>query len=347
MLHVEQKRTERSGKCLVLMLLEFDRILTTGQYGMTIEKVLFALSHSTRETDVKGWYKNRLTLGVVFTEIAFANGSSIADFLLIKVRGILATTIADMAHYIGLSTTVFPHDWDKKESGAHSGPGLPVELLRDRSERRIALGAKRFLDVAGSALALVAFLPLFVVIAVAIKVTSKGPILFRQKRVGQYGHPFQILKFRSMSSDNNHAIHQEFVKGLITGGLETNHSGQRKSVYKITNDPRVTAVGRFIRRTSLDELPQFFNVLKGEMSLVGPRPPIPYEVECYEIWHKRRLVMVKPGITGLWQVEGRSRTTFDEMVRLDLRYARTWSIWMDFRIMLATPRAMVSGNGAH
>jgi lipopolysaccharide/colanic/teichoic acid biosynthesis glycosyltransferase len=162
--------------------------------------------------------------------------------------------------------------------------------------------------------------------------------------VGQYGHRFEFLKFRSMHVGNNNAIHKEFVKNLITGAAE---SAAQNKVYKLTNDPRITPIGHFLRRSSLDELPQFFNVLTGQMSLVGPRPPIPYEVEVYEMWHRRRLLAVKPGITGLWQVQGRSRTTFDEMVRLDLQYARTWSVWMDLRILLQTPRAMVSGDGAH
>jgi lipopolysaccharide/colanic/teichoic acid biosynthesis glycosyltransferase len=116
--------------------------------------------------------------------------------------------------------------------------------------------------------------------------------------------------------------------------------------YKLVNDPRVTSVGHFLRRTSLDELPQFINVLKGDMSLVGPRPPLPYEVECYEPWHRRRLCEVKPGITGLWQVTGRSRSTFDEMVRLDLRYAKSWSLWSDFKILCRTPGAVLRGDGA-
>jgi exopolysaccharide biosynthesis polyprenyl glycosylphosphotransferase len=347
MLHVEQKRIERSGKCLVLMLLEFDGALPTAKRGMAIEKALLALSHSIRETDVKGWYKSRSILGVVFTEIVPAEARAVADLLLTKVRGLLATALADQARFIHLSTSIFPHDWDKKEPGTHSGPGLPVELRCDRRGRKIALGAKRFLDVAGSALALIWFSPLFAVIAIAIKLTSKGPVLFRQQRVGQYGQPFEFLKFRSMRPGNDHAIHQEFVKELIAGGAGAKDSTQQKPVYKLTNDPRITPIGHFLRRTSLDELPQFFNVLKGQMSLVGPRPPIPYEVECYEVWHRRRLLNVKPGITGLWQVKGRSRTTFDEMVRLDLRYARTWSVWMDIQILLATPRAMVSGDGAH
>ena len=120
-----------------------------------------------------------------------------------------------------------------------------------------------------------------------------------------------------------------------------------KSAYKLTADPRVTRVGSFLRKTSLDELPQFLNVLKGDMSLVGPRPPLPYEVECYKLWHRARLLAAKPGITGLWQVGGRSRVKFDDMVRMDLRYAASWSLWLDIKILLQTPHAVFSGNGAH
>ena len=118
-------------------------------------------------------------------------------------------------------------------------------------------------------------------------------------------------------------------------------------IFKLIDDPRVTRLGRLLRKTSLDELPQLWNVLKGEMSLVGPRPPLAYEVEQYKLWHRRRVLEVRPGITGLWQVTGRSRTTFDEMVRLDLRYARSRSLWTDFKILLATPRAVIAGRGAH
>ena len=185
-------------------------------------------------------------------------------------------------------------------------------------------------------------------IAVLIKLTSKGPILFRQERVGQYGRKFMFLKFRSMYVNNDHAIHREYVKSLIAGSADsTDAPGGQRKVYKLTNDPRITWIGGFLRKTSLDEIPQFFNVLRGEMSLVGPRPPIAYEVESYDIWHRRRLLGVKPGITGLWQVAGRSRTTFDEMVRLDLQYAKSWSVWMDLRILVQTPRAVVAGDGAY
>jgi lipopolysaccharide/colanic/teichoic acid biosynthesis glycosyltransferase len=151
-----------------------------------------------------------------------------------------------------------------------------------------------------------------------------------------------------MSVSTDAGIHKEYVQNFIAGKAQPAGAVKdQKVVYKITSDPRVTWIGRFMRRTSLDELPQFWNVLNGEMSLVGPRPPIPYEIDAYDIWHRRRLLEAKPGITGLWQVHGRSRTTFDEMVRLDLRYSRTWSPLLDLKILLQTPRAVISGNGAY
>jgi len=202
--------------------------------------------------------------------------------------------------------------------------------------------------VAGSLAALIVLSPLLALIAVAIKLTSKGPVLFKQGRVGQHGVIFQFLKFRSMLPNSDPRVHREFVNEFIAGSASSLQPGKpKRKVFKITDDPRVTRVGAILRRTSLDELPQFWNVLKGEMSLVGPRPPIPYELESYRTWHKRRILEVKPGITGLWQVYGRSRTTFDEMVRLDLRYARTWSILLDLKILFQTPRAIVSGEGAY
>jgi lipopolysaccharide/colanic/teichoic acid biosynthesis glycosyltransferase len=203
------------------------------------------------------------------------------------------------------------------------------------------------MDVAGSGLLLTLSSPLLLLIAAAIKASSKGPVLFRQERVGQYGQQFTFLKFRSMHVNNDSSVHKEFVTKFITSKEHSNVSNTNGAEpYKLSNDKRVTRIGRFLRKTSLDELPQFLNVLKGEMSLVGPRPPIPYEVAAYETWHRRRVLEVKPGITGLWQVTGRSRVKFDEMVRLDLRYAATWSPWLDAKILLRTPMAVLKGTGA-
>jgi len=157
--------------------------------------------------------------------------------------------------------------------------------------------------------------------------------------------PFTMLKFRTMYLNADHRPHHEFVSRFIKASGQVHEPGKHR-FFKLTNDPRVTPVGRVLRKTSLDELPQLWNVLRGDMSLVGPRPPLPYELEQYKPWHRRRVLEAKPGITGLWQVAGRSRMTFDEMVRLDLRYARTRSLWNDLKILLATPAAVISGKGA-
>ena len=207
---------------------------------------------------------------------------------------------------------------------------------------------KRGMDIVGSLLALVIFSPLFLVITIAIKASSSGPVFFRQERIGRYGQPFVFIKFRSMYSENDTGVHKEWFRRFVSGQAErhpTNGNGQGS--YKLTHDPRVTRVGKFLRRTSLDELPQFINVLKGEMSMVGPRPPTPYEVDAYQSWHRGRILEAKPGITGLWQVNGRSRLAFDDMVRLDLRYARGWSLWLDIKILMQTPKAVVLGEGAY
>jgi lipopolysaccharide/colanic/teichoic acid biosynthesis glycosyltransferase len=195
---------------------------------------------------------------------------------------------------------------------------------------------KRCIDVAGAAMGLLIFSPVFAVLAVLIKLDSPGPVLFGQKRVGLQGNPFRMLKLRTMRD----GAEQE------RDGLAYLNQTDDVRLFKIPEDPRVTRLGRIMRRWSFDELPQLYNVLRGDMSLVGPRPPLAYEVEQYKPWHCRRMVEAKPGITGLWQVTGRSRTTFDEMVRLDLRYARTCSIWNDIKILLATPKAVISGRGA-
>jgi lipopolysaccharide/colanic/teichoic acid biosynthesis glycosyltransferase len=202
------------------------------------------------------------------------------------------------------------------------------------------------MDVVGSAMALIICTPLFLIISLAIKASSDGPVFFRQQRVGQYGKHFTFLKFRSMHMDNDPSVHKQYVTKLIAGEAEPSN-GNGESVYKLTNDERVTRAGALLRRKSLDELPQFLNVLKGDMSLVGPRPAIPYEVAAYQTWHRRRVLEVKPGITGVWQVGGRSRVKFDEMVRLDLRYAKSWSLWLDIKILMLTPRAVLMGEGAY
>ncbi len=187
--------------------------------------------------------------------------------------------------------------------------------------------------------------PIMLVIAVAIRLDSPGPILFMQDRAGEHGRIFKVMKFRSMRVNADASIHREHVAKLIRENTSLESSDGQSATLKLTVDPRITRMGHFIRKTSLDELPQFFNVLRGEMSLVGPRPPIPYEVELYKEWHKRRLDAI-PGITGIWQVNGRNRVSFDEMVRMDIGYIENQSIWLDLKLILLTPIAIYSGRGA-
>jgi exopolysaccharide biosynthesis polyprenyl glycosylphosphotransferase len=206
---------------------------------------------------------------------------------------------------------------------------------------------KRFMDIVGSLLALVIFSPIILAAAAAVKFTSEGPVLFRQERIGQWGETFTFLKFRSMQAKQADNPHKAYIEKLIKENESANGNSAEAPVFKLIDDPRVTPVGRFIRKTSLDELPQLINVLRGEMSLVGPRPPVPYEFEIYDVWHRMRMLSVKPGITGLWQVYGRSSTNFDEMVRLDLKYVTDWSLWQDIKIILRTPWAVIAGKGAY
>ena len=205
---------------------------------------------------------------------------------------------------------------------------------------------KRAFDVLLVVAGLVVLWPVFVLTAIVIKLDSPGPVLYRQARIGERGRAFVMFKFRSMHANSDPGLHQAHVSRLIQQNLTPEQlNGGQKGSLKMENDPRITRVGNFIRKTSIDELPQVFNVLRGEMSMVGPRPPLPYEVELYKKWHCRRLD-VPLGITGLWQVKGRNQVSFDEMVRMDLEYIERQSLWLDMVILLQTPWALISARGA-
>jgi lipopolysaccharide/colanic/teichoic acid biosynthesis glycosyltransferase/GGDEF domain-containing protein len=222
------------------------------------------------------------------------------------------------------------------------------EILNKIRGKEFQLKVKRAMDIIGSLTGILLFGPLMLIIGALVKLTSPGFVLFCQERIGFLGKPFTFLKFRSMKAACTSSVHKNYVAKLIKGeNSEINNGMAGQAVYKITDDPRVTPIGKILRKSSLDELPQFFNVLKGDMSLVGPRPPIPYECDQYKRWHCGRVLEVKPGITGLWQVNGRSSTTFDEMVRLDLKYVRTWSLCMDTKILFKTFWAVISGKGGY
>ena len=349
MIAIERKRTERSKEPFLLMLLEAGKQQGSEKSVRALDSMVSVLLSSTRETDVIGWYKERMAIGAIFTGLVVNDKNSILSLILSRISTTLRDELTfDQFNQVSISFHFFPDEWDHDEGGRPSNPALYPDLIAPKSERRSQLGIKRMMDIAGSALALIALAPVMAAIALAIKLTSKGPIFFRQQRVGQYGQTFTFLKFRSMYVNNDHSVHKEFVKRLISSdGGHTGGEGNGGAVYKMTNDKRVTPIGKFLRRTSLDELPQFINVLQGEMSLVGPRPAIPYELAVYKTWHRRRVLEVKPGITGLWQVTGRSSVKFDDMVRLDLRYATSWSPWLDFKILMRTPMAVIKGSGAY
>jgi exopolysaccharide biosynthesis polyprenyl glycosylphosphotransferase len=340
----ERKRAERSGKCVLLMLLNAEKLLVTKQLNKVLATIVSALSSPTRETDILGWCERNAVLGIIFTELHKSDRDRLQHLMTAEVSARLRANLnQEQADQIRISFHSFPEDGDKTNGSPLIDETIYPDLREPNLAARLSRLAKRALDVVVSLIAIILFSPLFILISVAIKLTSKGPILFRQERVGQYGRRFSFLKFRSMKCGSNSHIHQEYVKQFISGTI----AKEQGVTYKITKDPRLTRIGGFLRKSSLDELPQLINVLKGEMSLVGPRPAIPYEIDFYQMWHRTRFLEVKPGITGLWQVTGRSKTTFDDMVRLDLRYVKQWSFWLDIKILLRTPQAVFSGEGAY
>ncbi|HEV7644660.1 MAG TPA: sugar transferase [Pyrinomonadaceae bacterium] len=234
-----------------------------------------------------------------------------------------------------------PHKTSVEQIGVLPMVTLFCEPLSD-AERIV----KRVSDIIIAAAVMVIFSPVWLIISLLVKLGSRGPVLFKQERVGMDGRIFLCYKFRTMYAGADENVHREAYEKNIAGDTLANAGSVDKPVFgKVKNDARVTGAGKFLRRTSLDELPQLLNVLIGDMSVVGPRPPISYEVEAYELWHRRRLDM-KPGITGLWQVSGRNRLSFDEMVRIDIYYIENWSLWLDLKIILLTLPAVLRGDGA-
>lgn len=221
----------------------------------------------------------------------------------------------------------------------------PVVRVRRSLENVRAHLLKRSFDVVGGLVGVVLLSPVLLLTALAVKVSSKGPVLFRQERVGCDGATFWFLKFRSMRVNNDDSAHREFVASHIKGQTQSLLGDTSHGMLKLETDDRITPVGRFIRKYSIDELPQFFNVIAGHMSLVGPRPALPYEVDMYEAWHCQRMLVI-PGVTGMWQVAGRSAVTFDEMIFQDLMYAKNQSLLVDIMLCLKTLPAVLVGRGA-
>lgn len=348
MLALERRRAERSRKPFVLMLLDGHLIREGGPHASVVEILISAVSEATRETDLVGWHEQGKVLAIIFTELNLEGTAPITEVLHSKMLKALQHNLDHkLVSKLVITAHVFPESWDMGRPDRVADVKLYPDLSEKTSRKHIPTVLKRGMDILGSGMLLLILSPVLAVIALAIKLSSQGRVIFQQERLGQFGRRFKCLKFRTMYANNDPKIHREYVQSFIAGKAEKQEASEAEPVvYKIKNDPRITPIGKFLRKTSLDEFPQFWNVLRGDMSLVGPRPPVPYEFEVYDFWHRRRVLEVRPGVTGLWQVSGRSRTCFDDMVRLDLRYSQRWSLWLDVKILLATPRAVFTGDGA-
>jgi lipopolysaccharide/colanic/teichoic acid biosynthesis glycosyltransferase len=219
---------------------------------------------------------------------------------------------------------------------------LTHKVTRENGEPAVLAMLRRTADIVVGGALVLCLAPLLLLVALSIRIDSRGPALFRQRRVGHGKREFTLFKFRSMRLDADPRGHREYVTALIQGNSP---NGGRENLYKLAVDDRITPVGRWIRRWSLDELPQLFNVIAGDMTLVGPRPAIPYEVAEYPSWYLQRF-SVKPGLTGLWQVSGRSERTYEEMVRLDIEYTQSRSLLLDLSILVRTPWIVIGRKGA-
>ena len=302
MLVIERKRAERSKKPFMLLLMDARRITKAGVKKAIEQKLHLVANASSRAIDIKGWYEYRRVIGIIYTEVAPEGKNLIIE----KIRKNLRSEFSETeAAGVELTCIFFP-----QSNGSTDHEAIErcyPELLDKTIAAASSLAAKRIFDIAGSLVGIFMTLPFFIAIPLLIKMTSEGPVFYRQQRLGIGGKKFTFLKFRSMQVNNDPSAHMAYVHGLIHGSgdkkPDSAQAGQPK-VFKMVNDPRVTPLGRFIRKTSIDELPQLFNVLRGDMSLVGPRPAIPYEVSAYKPWHLARIFPIKPGITGLWQVGG-------------------------------------------
>jgi lipopolysaccharide/colanic/teichoic acid biosynthesis glycosyltransferase len=324
----EKRRAERSQRALSLTVL---RVPSEDDAAGLVAELLAV----KRETDLVGWL-DAATLAVLCVD---TNAEGREGFLR-KVTKLTA------GRGVAMDAATFPEAlFESLARGCAADVDAQAERLIAGEAESAGYAGKRIFDCLFAALALFVLAPLLLLVALAIALDSRGPAIHRQKRLGRGGVPFTFYKFRSMWSDVDHRIHRDFVLGLIRDG-EAQPAPPGSNPYKLSGDARITRVGRFIRKTSIDELPQLFNVLRGDMSLVGPRPPLPYEAANYEPWHLRRILGIQPGLTGLWQVEGRSRVGFNEMVRMDLRYLRKCSFGLDLRILVRTVRVVLTCYGA-
>lgn len=346
----EQDRASRSQHEFSLLLFNTKSM---GSGSAHFENFTNALIARIRSTDEVGWFGGEC-LGVILPYTPTAGAQRLAVDV---CRACAATGVAPE-----WTVYTYPSDWFSNDNGnqrqyyftdilpewgaannfqfsiVNFQFGTPT-MPQSRPYRPLPTW-KRAMDilVAGSSLILLS--PFLLIISLIIKSVSRGPVFFKQQRVGYMGKPFTIWKFRTMKVDSDSSNHKEYITRLINGAAE-NGEAFGKPMTKLDDDPRIIPFGKILRKTCLDELPQLINVLRGQMSLVGPRPAIDYEVQVYSPWHYRRLDAV-PGVTGLWQVNGKNRLTFNQMVRLDIKYLKEQSFWLDISILLKTPFAVFS-----
>jgi exopolysaccharide biosynthesis polyprenyl glycosylphosphotransferase len=335
-LRLEKLRAQRSKSTLSIILLTLDK-QTEGR-AINMNQILDLVRAKTRDTDISGFVDHK-TIGVLLPDTDEKGAKEICEKLINGNNNPqFSTTTSSYPDHIFESLA---------KVGSIRPDAFPFEIEASTGAPWFKLLIKRGVDIVGSIIGMLTLMPVMLIAALAIKVTSPGPVIFRQIRLGKNGTPFTFYKFRSMYVHMDDQIHREYTRDFINGHhAKINQGDADKPFYKIKSDPRITRIGRFIRKTSIDELPQLFNVFKGDMSLVGPRPPLSYEAEKYQAWHLRRILEVKPGITGLWQVEGRSKTGWDDTVRLDIRYIQNWSLVFDIKILLRTVKEVLRCRGA-
>lgn len=335
MLLRERKRTERSQKSFAMIMVEVRHLLQS-RAKKSIRHLTAVFDECFREIDIQGWYRQRSVIGIICPEVERENVKA----LQLKVENALQQTLSPLfLEKLKVSFVCFPEKRD--DDAVNKNRTVYPELKASNTGKAASDIVKRSMDFFAALIGMALLFPLFILLAVLIKLTSKGPVFFRQKRVGLLGREFTLFKFRSMKVDNDDSAHKAFVKDFINAGQSA--VADNTQAFKLVKDKRITGIGQFLRKTSLDELPQLINVLRGDMSLVGPRPPIQYEVDEYRIWHRRRVMEVKPGITGFWQVHGRSVTSFETMVRMDIYYIKYRNLLLDLLLLIKTPLALLRG----
>ena len=332
----EQRRTDRSTSPLSVAVFRLN-----GSQADELERaedLLRILQRNKRETDILGDLGNR----AIALMLPDTNPQGLRQFVtrIDKYAKELEFSLATGAYPDALFDDLLRRDGEV-------GRSFPMFVDQRRKPDKLGSLVKRCIDIVGASIALVVLMPVMLVVAAVIARTSPGPVIFKQIRLGKGGVPFVFYKFRSMRCDTDDRVHRDYVIGLIRGDKDDASDGSAPRKWsKLKSDPRITTVGHFIRKTSIDELPQLFNVLKGDLSLVGPRPALPYEAEKYQSWHLRRILEIKPGISGLWQVAAGYDATFDDMVRLDLQYTRDWSLKLDLEIIVKTVKVVLRRSGA-